>query len=53
MDVLTFRTPGLGDQTYLLVHEGQGVLVDPQRDWSVPDFIDTGLGCQVGEFPES
>jgi hypothetical protein len=21
--------------------------------WSVPDFIDTGLGCQVGEFPES
>ena len=23
------------------------------RIWSVPDFIDTGLGCQVGEFPES
>jgi hypothetical protein len=22
-------------------------------DWNVPDFIDTGLGCQVGEFPES
>jgi hypothetical protein len=22
-------------------------------DWSVPDFIDNGLGCQVGEFPES
>ncbi len=21
--------------------------------WSVPDFIDTGLGCQFGEFPES
>ena len=21
--------------------------------WSVPDFIDTDLGCQVGEFPES
>jgi hypothetical protein len=21
--------------------------------WSVPDFIDNGLGCQVGEFPES
>ena len=21
--------------------------------WNVPDFIDTGLGCQVGEFPES
>jgi transposase len=24
-----------------------------QGKWSVPDFIDTGLGCQVGEFPES
>jgi anti-sigma regulatory factor (Ser/Thr protein kinase) len=21
--------------------------------WNVPDFIDTGLGCQVGEFSES
>lgn len=20
--------------------------------WSVPDFIDTELGCQIGEFPE-
>ncbi|MDN5851388.1 MAG: MBL fold metallo-hydrolase [Actinomycetia bacterium] len=38
MDVLTFRTPGLGDQTYLLVHEGQGVLVDPQRD--IDRFLD-------------
>ncbi|MGI5271160.1 MBL fold metallo-hydrolase [Nonomuraea sp. CA-218870] len=32
MDVVPFRTPGLGDQTYLLTHEGKGVLVDPQRD---------------------
>ncbi|MEU8204239.1 MBL fold metallo-hydrolase [Streptosporangium sp. NPDC049046] len=32
MEVVSFRTPGLGDQTYLLTHEGQGVLVDPQRD---------------------
>ena len=24
-----------------------------QKQWNVPDFIDTGLGCQVGEFPES
>ena len=23
------------------------------RYWNVPDFIDTGLGCQVGEFSES
>jgi hypothetical protein len=30
-------------------------LLDPRAEgfWSVPDFIDTGLGCQVGEFPES
>ncbi|WP_084959934.1 MBL fold metallo-hydrolase [Thermoactinospora rubra] len=32
MDVIAFRTPGLGDQTYLLTHDGMGVLVDPQRD---------------------
>lgn len=32
MDLMSFRTPGLGDQTYLLTHEGKGVLVDPQRD---------------------
>lgn len=32
MDIVSFRTPGLGDQSYLLVHDGQGILVDPQRD---------------------
>lgn len=32
MDLMSFRTPGLGDQTYLLTHEDRGVLVDPQRD---------------------
>ncbi|MET9336608.1 MBL fold metallo-hydrolase [Nonomuraea sp. NPDC003804] len=32
MEITSFRTPGLGDQTYLLSHEGRGVLVDPQRD---------------------
>jgi glyoxylase-like metal-dependent hydrolase (beta-lactamase superfamily II)/rhodanese-related sulfurtransferase len=32
MDLVTFPTPGLGDQTYLLAHEGTGLLVDPQRD---------------------
>ncbi|GAA1394088.1 MBL fold metallo-hydrolase [Catellatospora coxensis] len=32
MEIISFRTPGLGDQTYLLTHEGRGVLVDPQRD---------------------
>ncbi|HEX2418874.1 MAG TPA: MBL fold metallo-hydrolase [Micromonosporaceae bacterium] len=32
MDIVPFRTPGLGDQTYLFIHEGEGILVDPQRD---------------------
>ncbi|MEV1174526.1 MBL fold metallo-hydrolase [Nonomuraea sp. NPDC049784] len=32
METIAFRTPGLGDQSYLLAHEGRGVLVDPQRD---------------------
>jgi len=32
MDVTSMRTPGLGDQSYLLTHEGRGILVDPQRD---------------------
>ncbi len=32
MDVISIRTPGLGDATYLLTHRGQGLLVDPQRD---------------------
>ena len=38
MKIESFRTPGLGDQSYLLTHEGIGVLVDPQRD--VDRFID-------------
>ncbi|WP_300007487.1 MBL fold metallo-hydrolase [Pseudonocardia sp.] len=45
MDVLTFRTAGLGDQTYLLVHEGQGVLVDPQRD--IDRFLDAAAEQDV------
>jgi hydroxyacylglutathione hydrolase len=32
MEVRSIRTPGLGDATYVLAHEGLGVLVDPQRD---------------------
>jgi hydroxyacylglutathione hydrolase len=32
MELVAFRTPGLGDQSYLLTHDGKGVLVDPQRD---------------------
>ncbi len=32
MEVITFRTDGLGDSTYLITHDGIGVIVDPQRD---------------------
>lgn len=45
MDLISFRTPGLGDQTYLLTHEGKGVLVDPQRD--IDRFLDTAARRDV------
>lgn len=32
MQLFATRTEGLGDSTYLLVHDGTAVLVDPQRD---------------------
>ncbi|MEO3859607.1 rhodanese-like domain-containing protein [Acrocarpospora sp. B8E8] len=32
MEIISFHTPGLGDQSHLLTHQGHGVLVDPQRD---------------------
>jgi glyoxylase-like metal-dependent hydrolase (beta-lactamase superfamily II)/rhodanese-related sulfurtransferase len=32
MEITPIRTPGLGDATYLLSHDGLGVIVDPQRD---------------------
>lgn len=32
MQIETIRTEGLGDSTYVLVHEGQAIVVDPQRD---------------------
>lgn len=32
MDITTIRTEGLGDSTYVLVHEHLAVVVDPQRD---------------------
>jgi glyoxylase-like metal-dependent hydrolase (beta-lactamase superfamily II)/rhodanese-related sulfurtransferase len=38
MEIHSFRTPGLGDQTYLLEHEGKAILVDPQRD--IGRFLD-------------
>jgi transposase len=35
----------------LAVHLFEGNKAETK--WSVPDLIDTDLGCQVGEFPES
>ncbi|MCP4966823.1 MAG: MBL fold metallo-hydrolase [bacterium] len=32
MDITTIRTPGLGDNTYVVIHDGQAIVVDPQRD---------------------
>lgn len=32
MDVRVLSTPGLGDKSYVLTHEGVGIIVDPQRD---------------------
>ena len=32
MEITTVRTSGLGDSTFVLVHDGQAIVVDPQRD---------------------
>lgn len=32
LSIETIRTEGLGDATYILIHDGLGVVVDPQRD---------------------
>lgn len=32
MDVIAVSTPGLGDMSYLVIHDGHAVVVDPQRD---------------------
>lgn len=41
MDIRTFRTPGLGDTTYLFAHNGVGVVIDPQRD--IDRFLDAAV----------
>jgi hydroxyacylglutathione hydrolase len=47
MEVRSIRTPGLGDASYVLAHDGIGVLVDPQRDverfLAVADELDVEL----------
>ncbi|MGI5488372.1 MBL fold metallo-hydrolase [Microtetraspora malaysiensis] len=45
MEIVSFRTPGLGDQTYLLTHAGRAVLVDPQRD--IERFLDAAAERDV------
>lgn len=32
MDVISLRTPSLGDATYIVSHAGSAIIVDPQRD---------------------
>lgn len=45
MDLQRFHTPGLGDNTYLVTHNGQGLLIDPQRD--VDRFADAIADADV------
>ena len=47
MDVHSVRTPGLGDATYLLTHDGMGVLVDPQRDIERFTALAEACGVQI------
>lgn len=32
MEIIPIRTEGLGDSTYIVSHDGLGIVVDPQRD---------------------
>lgn len=47
MEVRQIRTEGLGDSTYILAHDGLGLIVDPQRDIdrfvSVVDELDVEI----------
>jgi hydroxyacylglutathione hydrolase len=45
MEIRSVRTPGLGDASYVLAHEGVGVLVDPQRD--VGRFLEVAAELDV------
>lgn len=45
MDVIALRTAGLGDTSYLITHDGLGVLVDSQRD--VDRFLDAAAEAGV------
>ncbi|MFP3916098.1 MAG: MBL fold metallo-hydrolase, partial [Actinomycetota bacterium] len=45
MEVVPISTPGLGDMSYLLTHDGMGVVVDPQRD--TDRFLDAAAAEDV------
>ena len=47
MEITTFRTDGLGDSTYLLVHDGLAVVVDPQRDVDRFERAIAGSGIEL------
>ena len=47
MEISTFRTDGLGDSTYLLIHDGVGVVVDPQRDVERFEQAVAGSGIEL------
>lgn len=47
MEITTFRTDGLGDSTYLLVHDGAGAVVDPQRDVERFERAVAGYGVEL------
>ncbi|HEX7097734.1 MAG TPA: MBL fold metallo-hydrolase [Acidimicrobiia bacterium] len=45
IEVLSFRTEGLGDSSYLVKYDGRAVLVDPQRDFE--RFLDHLAGAEL------
>lgn len=48
-EIETVRTEGLGDSTYILIHQGLAVVVDPQRDIDrfEPFLEDTGAELRL------
>lgn len=47
MKIETVRTEGLGDSTYILAHDGLGLVVDPQRDIDRFTSVVEALGVEV------
>ena len=53
MEVRSFRTPGLGDTSYVVAADGLGIVIDPQRD--IGRFLDEidALGVTLGYVLET